>query len=797
MTLRDEKKNKRVVPRWVVVFGIVVILGIVVYGLARIIIPMQRATGPFSAEQAPATDSGVGRPVGGLRGAGPLGFVRRLFGGGSGLEAVLETATVSLLDVERSVDGSGTLISIQSGDLSWETTGTVAKVLVQVGDSVRAGDVLLELDPLSAPQNVIVARADLISARQDLDELLNPTALQISQARQAVAGAQETLDDLRDPSALAVANAQQAVADAREVLEQLQDPTALDVANAQQAVADARDALRDLQNPSAAQIAAAEQGVASARDVLRDQQEALDELLDPDIDALQDAVRDAEFELAGAEKDIELTDIGSATSALENARDALETAEERRVSVQKALDACTVHKVEQENERDVHDYAQLSVSEEVVHGGFTYLEGSVYEVFEETAQTMLDTFGSIVTRQSYRVCDPDRGVSVDGVIRTLAEADEDVVAANDTVREAELQLESTRMGNTTALDVATEALQDTREALDDALAGVDPIDLAVAQAAVDDAAGELADAEEQLELLLEPQPEDVAVAAGNLADAEEQLELLLEPQPEDMAVAAGNLADTEEQLEQLLDPQPADVAVAEAELADELEQLQEFLNGPDPDDVAAAEAKVMAVQATLYSLRVVAPFDGQVLAVNYLVGDYTEQSTSAVKLANVEQLRVEVSVDETEVNGIRVGQPANLTFDAVSGVEVAGEVTHVAPYGETVQGLVRFPVTVTLKENGPEMLLGMTAYVRIVTEVMHDALAVPIDAVQYDDEGEYVMLSGGPGREQTRVAVVSGVIQDEMVVVSGELRAGQRVVIFTPQPTQSGSPFGPPGGGGR
>ena len=794
MTLRDEKKNNRVVPRWVVVFGIVVILGIVVYGLARIVIPMQRATGPFGAEQAPASNSGVGRPAGGPGRAGPLGFVRRLFGGGPGAEAVLETATVSLLDVERSVDGSGTLISIQSGDLSWETTGTVAKVLVQVGDSVRAGDILLELDPLSAPQNVIVAQADLISARQDLDELLNPTALQISQAQQAVADAQESLDDLRDPSALAVANAQKAVADAQEELERLQDPTALDVANAQQAVADARDALSDLQNPSAAQIAAAEQRVASARDALRDQQEALDELLDPDIDTLQDAVRDTEFELADAEKDIELTDIGSATSALENAQDALETAEERRLSVQKALDACTVHKVEQEDDRD---YMQIAVSEEVLHGGFTYFEGSVYEVFEETGETMIDTFGSIVTKQTYRVCDPDRGETVDGVVRTLAEADEDVVAAEDRVREAELQLASTRMGNTTALDVATEALQDAREALDDALAGVDAIDLAVAQAAVDDAAGELADAEEQLELLLDPQPEDVAVAAGNLADAEEQLEQLLDPQPEDVAVASGNLADAEEQLEQLLDPQPADVAVAEAMLADESEQLQELLNGPNPDDVVAAEAKVMAVQATLDSLRVVAPFDGQVLAVNYLVGDSTEQSTSAVKLANMEQLRVEVSVDETEVNGIRVGQPANLTFDAVSGVEVAGEVTHVAPYGETVQGLVRFPVTVTLKENGPEMRLGMTAYARIITEVMQDALAVPIDAVQYDDEGEYVMLSGGPGREQTRVAVVSGVIQDEMVVVSGELRAGQRVVIFTPQPTQSGSPFGPPGGGGR
>ena len=64
-----------------------------------------------------------------------------------------------------------------------------------------------------------------------------------------------------------------------------------------------------------------------------------------------------------------------------------------------------------------------------------------------------------------------------------------------------MQLGSTRMSNTTALDVATEELEDAREALDDTLAGSDPIDLAVAHAGVDDAAGELGDVEEQLEQL--------------------------------------------------------------------------------------------------------------------------------------------------------------------------------------------------------------------------------------------------------------------------------------------------------
>ena len=268
------------------------------------------------------------------------------------------------------------------------------------------------------------------------------------------------------------------------------------------------------------------------------------------------------------------------------------------------------------------------------------------------------------------------------------------------------------------------------------------------------------------------------------------MEQLLDPQPEDIAVAAGKLADAEEQLEQLLDPKPEDIAVAEARLSDEQEKLQELLNGPNRDDIAAAEAKVTASEATLSALQVTAPFDGHVLAVNYLPGDTTEQSKSAVMLANMDQLQVEVSVDETEVSGIKVGQSAKLTFDALPESEVAGDVTHVAPYGEIVQGLVRYPVTVSLKDVKPEILLGMTANVHIVTEILQDALAVPIDAIQYDDEGEYVMLFNGLGKDQTRVAVKSGLIQGDQVVVIGELQPRQKVVIFTPKPTESGSPFG-------
>jgi len=737
MNTGNNNQKTRVVPRWVVVLGIMVIMGIVVYGLARIVLPMQQASNQQASESSREFNRGSGARGGGGRGRGPFGFVQRLFRGGPSEEELVETGEVVLLDAERIIDASGTLIASQSGDIYWETSGIVAKVMVEVGDDVSKGDVLMELDPLSAPQNVIMAQADLISARKDLDELLNPTDLQIS-------------------------NAQKSVADAMEDLENIQNPTTSSLAQAKQAVADARDAFNELESPSTAQIASAEQEVASKKDALRDKKQALDDLLNPDIQDLQDALRDAEFDLARAEQDVELADIGTATSALQNALDKLDDMKERQVSVQKAIDGCVVNKVEEEADKD---YIQLTVTEELVYKGYTYMVGPVYQVFEDTGNVLKDTYGGIVEHQLFRICDSTRAVSVDGVTRTLLEANEDVSAAKERVREAELQVEQTRMSNTTAVDLAAKKVSDAQEDLDDALAGVDSIDQALMEADVQDAAGELSESEEDLSSLLDPQPEDLDVAKANLVDAEDDLEILLNPRSIDIDLARSKLTDAEK-------------------------KLQELVVGPDEDDIAVAEAKVTAAQATLSSLWLEAPFSGKVVELNYLTGDSTDQSTPAVRLANTDKLLVEVSVDETEVNGIEIGQPAIVTFDAMSYTEVRALVTNIAPFGETVQGLVRYPVTVTLRNQSEGVMLGMTSYVKIVTEVLEEELAVPIDSVKYDDEGEYVMLFDTSSNEQTRVTIESGVIQGDQVIVRGDLQPGQQVVIFTPKPTDSGSPFG-------
>ena len=141
------------------------------------------------------------------------------------------------------------------------------------------------------------------------------------------------------------------------------------------------------------------------------------------------------------------------------------------------------------------------------------------------------------------------------------------------------------------------------------------------------------------------------------------------------------------------------------------------------------------------------------------------------------------------MSNIKLGQIANLSFDAIPFLEIPALVTKIAPFGETVQGMVRYPVTVTLSEKPSSVMLGMTSYVKIITEVQNEALAVPIDAIKFDDEGEYVMVFNESSNQQRRVSVESGIIQGDQVVVTGDLTVNQKVVIFVPKPTDSGNPF--------
>lgn len=235
-----------------------------------------------------------------------------------------------------------------------------------------------------------------------------------------------------------------------------------------------------------------------------------------------------------------------------------------------------------------------------------------------------------------------------------------------------------------------------------------------------------------------------------------------------------------------------DLAVAEAKVED-AQRAFDRLKGGNTDEILAAQARLDAAQATLNLSRVIAPFDATVTESFPLPGDQVSAGQTAFRIDDLSHLFVDVDVSEVDINGVNVGQPALLTFDAILGKEYHGEVVEVAQVGTAEQGVVSFKVTVELTDADEDVKPGMTAAVNIVVEEIQDVLLVPNRAVRLSD-GErvvYLLVDDKSVKEEVRLGSSSDTMS---VVVAGNVKEGD-VVILNP-PVEFG-PGGPGGGFGN
>lgn len=234
-----------------------------------------------------------------------------------------------------------------------------------------------------------------------------------------------------------------------------------------------------------------------------------------------------------------------------------------------------------------------------------------------------------------------------------------------------------------------------------------------------------------------------------------------------------------------------DLALKKAELDDAQRAYDRLLAGEDSADVIAAQANVAAAQATVNSLSIIAPFDGEVLSVDNRVGDVVNTGELSVNLADLDHLYVETQVDESDVANVKLGNQAEVTLDAVPGIVLNGEVTAINPVGEVVSGLVKYGVRIDLDKVDEEIFLplGTTANAAIQVKEAFATLAVPITAIQNDAQGEFVWVIQSDG-STTRVDIVSGAIVGELVAVTGDLKAGDRVSLIQDSSLNGPNPFG-------
>nr|WP_315153843.1 efflux RND transporter periplasmic adaptor subunit [uncultured Flavobacterium sp.] len=256
-------------------------------------------------------------------------------------------------------------------------------------------------------------------------------------------------------------------------------------------------------------------------------------------------------------------------------------------------------------------------------------------------------------------------------------------------------------------------------------------------------------------------------------------------------------------------------------------------------NVQSASATVLEAKDNLGRTTIYAPADGTISVLNVELGERvlgTQQmaGTEILRVANLNNMEVEVDVNENDIVKIKVGDKANVEVDAYLKKQFKGIVTSIsnsASSALTADQVTNFKVKVRiLKESYQDLLQGkpstyspfrpgMTATVDIITNTKSNILTVPISSVvvksdtaavkeikvedpneekskpKSDKKFECVFVKVGNKakirviktgiQDDTNIEVLSGLKKGDVVItgpyttVSKELNSGDKVSLKT------------------
>ena len=171
-----------------------------------------------------------------------------------------------------------------------------------------------------------------------------------------------------------------------------------------------------------------------------------------------------------------------------------------------------------------------------------------------------------------------------------------------------------------------------------------------------------------------------------------------------------------------------------------------------------------------------APYD--LIVTSYSIPETQTKATSShyIQVQDLENLVIQLSVSESEINEISLGQQVEIVLTADTTKEYTGEITKITSVGTYQASGTTFPVEVSFANDG-DIKIGMSASCTITIEELTDVLAVPIAGVQVENDRKYVVVvENGQTKE---VDIETGLSNDEYVEITSGLNGGETIQVVT------------------
>lgn len=220
-------------------------------------------------------------------------------------------------------------------------------------------------------------------------------------------------------------------------------------------------------------------------------------------------------------------------------------------------------------------------------------------------------------------------------------------------------------------------------------------------------------------------------------------------------------------------------------------QEKEFLDAET--DMKLAEIQLTVREAQLDKARenlsrtiIRAPQSGMVANLDVNEGQVITGATSVsegtrlMTIHDLANLYVQLEVNELDINKLKLGMPAQVTFDAVAGSTFSGRVSQIHPFAVNQNNLRVFRVEVTFEPGEKLVRPGISANIRIVTDRVEDAVALTLSAIFTEGGKRFVYVVDDNG-DVVRQPVQTGINNTRWVEIREGLDEGVTVTLTRPR----------------
>lgn len=172
-------------------------------------------------------------------------------------------------------------------------------------------------------------------------------------------------------------------------------------------------------------------------------------------------------------------------------------------------------------------------------------------------------------------------------------------------------------------------------------------------------------------------------------------------------------------------------------------------------------------------------------------GGEVRERQELVKIPRAGGMIADVSLHETKLDKVQVGQRCLVTVDAIPGKMFQGKISFVAAVADSNSWMSNpnqrlYRTEVALVNSSAEMRPGMSCEIEILVDDLEDVLYVPRQAVFLDGESTICFISNAQGAPEA-VPVSTGLDNNSFVVIESGLDEGQ-IVMLSPPPSWEPAP---------